>query len=916
MATQSDKGNALAAAPWHALPVDTVLNQLDSTQQGLSRDEAAQRLTHYGPNVLPRERPLHPLLRFLKQFHDVLIYVLIAAALLTALLGEWTDMGVILAVVLINAIISFIQEGKAEAALTAIRTMLALEATVLRNHKRQRLAAEMLVPGDIVILESGDRVPADLRLISIYNGRVDEAILTGESEPVNKQISEVSTQATLADRLDMAYSGTIVTSGRLTGVVVATGSATELGRIGRMVSQVEKLTTPLLKAIRRFGVILSVTILSVALALFVFGVLVRAIPVPEMFLIVVSLAVAAIPEGLPAIITITLALGVERMARQKAIVRRLPAVETLGAVTVICSDKTGTLTKNEMVVKEVRLADTRYTLTAPDPRAASLVTAEAEVVAVQTHPTLLELIRTGILCSDTSLQQDPSGNWQVSGDPTEVAVVQLGLVSDIDVNHMLQAYPRLDVIPFESEHRFMLTLHGSPTHNLLLLKGAPEVVLTRCQTEQLANGTKHPLIWETWHQRVETLAAEGYRVLAFAAKATERSSISPDDSERGFTLLGCVGMIDPPRPEAIEAVRECHQAGIRVKMITGDHAITARAIGAQLGIGNTQHVLTGPDLETMNDSVLRRVVMTYDIFARSSPEHKLRLVQALQANGEVTAMTGDGVNDAPALKRANVGVAMGVKGSEAAKSVAEIVLADDNFATIRHAVEEGRTIYDNLKKTILFILPTNGAEAVVIVATVLLALGELPITPVQILWINMITAVTLALALAFEPGESEIMRRPPRDPHAPILSRQLIWRISFVSVLTAGLTLTLFLIQLARELPLATARTIAVNTLVASEAFYLFNCRFVHQTSLSLRGLTKNRVAILAVGLLTLSQLLLTYFPPLQNWFGTAPLAAGDWLWVLGAGLTVFVLVELEKLILRKLAFKRNTQRISSPPIS
>ncbi len=898
--TRQESGNR-TSSEWHSLEVEEVLKAFEASREGLSTEEAERRLEKYGPNQLPREEPESLFLRFVRQFNDVLIYVLMAAAVVTAFLGEWIDTGVILAVVVINAVIGFVQEGKAEAALESIRKMLSLHSVVERDGTRTTIDADKVVPGDVVHLESGDRVPADIRIFYARNLRIEEAALTGESEPVEKQTDPVAENAAIGDRTGMAYSGTVVTSGRLEGVVIATGKETEIGRIGEMVARVEKLTTPLLRAVNRFGKLLSLVILGACGLVFVFGMVFRDFSIVEMFLIVVSLAVASIPEGLPAIMTITLALGVQRMAGRNAIIRRLPAVETLGSVTVICSDKTGTLTKNEMTVREIVLPDGKVSVSGTGYEPEGEFEKDGKPVDPAEHGGLVTLIRAGGLCNDAEIRRDEEKGYVIEGDPTEGAMVALARKAGLDRGEEKRSYPRIDVIPFESEHRFMATLHQQPDGgNLIFLKGAPEAVLSICET-QGRNGDREELDRDFWEEQIEFFAREGHRVLGLAVTETDKTEIDMEDVKSGMVLLGFVGMVDPPRPEAVSAVNECLQAGIRVKMITGDHALTARTIGYQMGIGDGEKAITGSQLEEMSDGELARAVLDYDIFARSSPEHKLRLVKALQSHGEVVAMTGDGVNDAPALKRADVGVAMGIKGSEASKEAAAMVLADDNFASIEHAGEEGRTIYDNLKKTILFILPTNGAEALMVLATVFFAFSQLPITPVQILWVNMVTAVTLALALAFEPSEKGIMRRPPRDSEEPIVSGYLLWRICFVSVVVACFAIGLFFLELENGVSLLSARTVAVNVLVAGQLFYLFNSRFIMQSSLSLRDLISNRAALIASGMLVFFQLAFTYFPPLQLWFGTEAIGPVDWLFVIGAGAAVFVLVEVEKAMVRRI---------------
>jgi magnesium-transporting ATPase (P-type) len=905
-----------SVAAWHSLTAGEALQRLETApERGLSADEARRRIERFGPNRLPEEERESALIRFLKQFHNVLIYVLLAAAVVTALLGEWIDTGVILAVVVVNAVIGFIQEGKAEQALEGIRKMLSLEATVVRDRRRQTVPAEDLVPGDIVLLESGDRVPADLRLLAARNARIEEAALTGESVPVSKSVEPVPEDTLLGDRKNLAFSGTLVTAGQLRGVVVATGERTEIGRIGEMVSRVEKLTTPLLEKIDRFGKQLSVAILGLGMLLFLFGWLVRGYTLEQTFLIVVSFAVAAIPEGLPAILTITLALGVQRMAGRNAILRRLPAVETLGSVTTICSDKTGTLTRNEMTVGSVLAAEHAFAVTGSGYFPEGEFRLDGRTVAPDEHPVLREIGRASILCNDAELARSSEADeWKLSGDPTEGAMLVLGAKAGLDRDAELERYPRLDAIPFESENRFMATLHAGPQENRwIFLKGAPERVFETCDTVQ-AGDSSVALDAKEWRQRTDALADDGFRTLAVAVKQApaDQETLALEDVGQGFTLLGVVGMIDPPRPEAIEAVAKCQRAGIRVKMITGDHALTARSIGAQMGIGDGTRAVTGREVEQASDEELVRIAREHDVFARSSPEHKLRLVRALQAQDEVVAMTGDGVNDAPALKQADIGVAMGIKGTEAAKSAAEMVLADDNFATIERAVEEGRTVYDNLKKTILFILPTNGAEALMVISAVALAFAELPITPVQILWVNMVTAVTLALALAFEPTEPGIMERPPRLRDEPILSGYLLWRIAFVSAIIATACLLLFNWELAIGATPERARTVAVNALVAGQLFYLFNTRYIMRSSMGLSRLLSNRAALFAALVLVLLQMVFTYTPLFQTWFGTAGLQATDWLWVVGVGVGVFLLVELEKAAVRNRG-GRPTVGVSAP---
>ncbi len=887
------------APDWHAKDGLEVLKSTKSDEDGLTSDEAADRLAEHGPNRLQEHEKEPAWWRFLRQFHDVLIYILLVAAVVTAFLGEWIDTSVIFAVVLINAIIGYVQEGKAEEALEAIRGMLSPTALVLRDGERVTLDAEEIVPGDIVFVESGDRVPADVRWLRAVNLYAEEAALTGESVPVEKSSDPIPEEAQLGDRASMGYSGTIVTRGRGKGVVVATGKKTEIGRIGELVSEVEELTTPLIKQINEFGKVLALLILGLCALTFGFGYFFRPYSLEEMFMIVVGLAVAAIPEGLPAILTITLALGVQRMAGRNAILRKLPAVETLGSVSVICSDKTGTLTKNEMTVRTVITPDATYEVTGAGYAPEGKILVEEEEVQLDAHPVLMETARAGVLCSDATLSKEDA-QWKVDGDPTEGGVVALGRKAGIDPSALRKEEQRIGEVPFESYRQWMATLHETADGPRIFLKGAPERVLDLCESQREGEADTGKLNREYWSDAMEEAANKGQRLLAIAVRETDRGELAESDvSNGGFTLLGILGLLDPPRDEAITAVQECREAGIDVKMITGDHAGTAKAIGSQLGIGDDQDAVTGSDLEGMSNEELSELVPERSVFARASPEHKLRIMQALQSHGKIVAMTGDGVNDAPALKRADVGIAMGIKGAEASKQAAEMVLADDNFATIAAAVREGRTIYDNLKKAILFILPTNGAESLMLIATVLFTFEALPITPLQILWVNMVTAVTLALAMAFEPGESGIMKRPPRDPDEPILSGYLLWRIAYVSVLIAVAALWLFFYEIERGVSVDSAQTIAVNTLVAGQIAYLFNTRFIWQSALSVRRLLSNPVAWGVVGILLLLQLAFTYLPFMQIAFGSEGVKLIDWAWIIGVGVVVFFAVETEKAFMR-----------------
>ena len=902
------RSDATSSSPqsWHAENDEAVFEDLQTRHDGLTEEEAAERLASYGPNRIAESKSRGPWLRFLYQFHNVLIYVLVAAAIVTALLQHWIDAGVIFAVVLINAVIGFVQEGKAENALRAIRQMLSLSAMVMREGRQQSIPAQALVPGDIVLIQSGDKVPADLRLFRVKGLQVQEAALTGESMAVGKTTEPVAEQMVIGDRRNMAFSGTIVTRGQGAGIVVATGAQTQLGLISTLVADVEKVTTPLLRQMAQFGRMLTIIILIIAAVNFAFGVLVHDYLLPEMFLASVSLAVAAIPEGLPAIMTITLAIGVQRMARRNAIIRKLPAVETLGAVSVICTDKTGTLTRNEMMVRSIADAHNLFELDGEgyDPHGA--ISLHDKDVQLEQHVLLSGALRAAMLCNDAMLEKN-DGDWQVHGDPMEGALLVAGIKAGLDRELEIKNYPRTDLIPFESEYRFMATLHHSHKNEAFIyLKGAPENVLEMCE-RQLTQQGEQALDKKYWLSRLEAMADSGQRVLAIAMKpvASDQLELNFADVEGGMIMLGLFGLIDPPRTEAIDAVQSCHSAGIRVKMITGDHGITACAIARQLKLDNVDNFLTGQDIDQMSEDELRTRVLQVDVYARVNPEHKLLLVRLLQEQGLIVAMTGDGVNDAPALKRADVGTAMGQNGTEAAKEAAEMVLADDNFASITHAVEEGRTVYDNIKKAILFILPTNGGEALIILIAILLGFNQLPLTPVQILWVNMVTAVTLALALAFEPPEKNVMRRPPRDAHEPMLTPHFIWRISFVSVILMSGTFGLFLWEMEQGSSIEHARTVAVNTLVMFEIFYLFNSRYIMASIFNWSGFTGNPYVLAAIAVLIIFQLSFTYLAPMQMLFGTTAISLEIWFRIILVSSSVLFLVELEKYFARKIQARK-----------
>ncbi|HEX2665892.1 MAG TPA: HAD-IC family P-type ATPase [Candidatus Acidoferrum sp.] len=887
-------------AAWHAMSEAEVVKRLaTNSEKGLTLPEASARLQKYGPNRLPEGRKRSPFTRFLAQFNNILVYVLLAAGFTKLMLSLWLDAGVIFAVVVLNALLGFIQEGKAEKALDSIRNMLSAEARTMRSGETRMIPAEQLVPGDIVLLESGDKIPADLRLVEARNLRTEEAAITGESVPAEKTVDAVPANATVGDRGSMAFSGTMVVSGRATGVVVATGSETELGRINQLLAEVSALETPLLRQIKKFGYTITAVIGVASVLIFAYGKWVKGMDFVRLFQAVVGIAVSAIPEGLPALITITLAIGVQRMAQRNAIIRRLPAVETLGSVSRICSDKTGTLTLMEMMVVSAVTAESAYQVTGDGYAPTGEI--KKDGTATGNEPVLTLMGRVCMLCNDAELlQQD--GAWKVEGDPTEGALYPFAIKLGMDRQAEQAAFPRIDAIPFESEHKFMATLHKSADRKqLLLVKGAPEVVLEKCNLQQTGEGQPLPLDRGRFTKEADRLASQGERVLALAwleDPKVQASGLRPADLPNTLVLLGLIGLLDPPRKEAIEAVKECRGGGIRVTMITGDHKITAAAIAKMLGIGDGKTAITGTEVEEMDTASLQERVGTVDVFARASPEHKLRLVKAIQANKQIVAMTGDGVNDAPALKKADIGVAMGIKGTEVTKEAAGMILADDNFASIAAAVKEGRTVYNNIEKAMLFMLPTNVAQALVIAVAIFFGF-TLPITAPQILWVNMITSVALGLVISFEPHETDVMLRPPRAVDRPIVTAFGLWRILFIGLALLAYTLLAFFWMKSQGASDSLARTVAVNAITIGQVFYLLNSRYLLDSSLSLKAHLGNKYLPLGIIAVVILQLLFTYTAPFQAMFGNEAIPLRIWPWLLTGGLAFFLVVESEKFVIR-----------------
>ena len=882
---------------WYALDTDEAVKLLDTDiAEGLSESETAKRFQIFGKNLLPEKKKKSKIIQFLKHFNDILIYVLFAAAIITFFLADYIDTIIIVFVAIINASIGFFQENKAEKALEDIKKMLSLKAQVIRGGNRLEVDASDLTVGDMVMLSPGDKVPADLRLIRADNLKIEESPLTGESVPSEKQVSALPTDTMLGDRVNMAFSSTTVSAGTGMGVVVAIGEGTEIGRINQMMSDVEELTTPLLKQTAQFGKMVSIVILIGSVLIFLFGHFFRDYESQKLLMSVIGLAIAAIPEGLPAILSIILAIGVQNMAKRNTIVRTLPSVETLGSVSVICSDKTGTLTKNEMTVKTLETRDGEYNVTGTGYAPDGDVLSDGKKVDFTKEPVLKELIEGFNICNEASLSKDQDGLWMINGDPTEGSLVTLFHKADIDHTPP----ERISTIPFDSEYKYMATLVEKEDHNVIYIKGAPDKLMYMAEFEKTDTG-EDPFVKEHWDRQISEIALRGQRTIGAAYKTVDKSvkTIDHSDVQTGIVFLGLAGIIDPPREEAILSIGKCKDAGITVKMITGDHADTARTIAKELGIGDGTKALQGKDLEQMSNEEMEEAVVEYDVFARTSPEHKLRLVRALQAKGVICAMTGDGVNDAPALRKADVGIAMGIKGTEVTKDAAEIVLADDNFSTIVAAVEEGRRVYDNLKKTILFVLPTNGAESFLIIASILFG-TILPLTPIQILWVNMVTSITISLALAFERLEPGAMERLPRSPQTRLLSGYFIWRIFFVSILIGGWTLWLNMFLLDRGYSEDFVHTITLQTIVITQMFHLFNSRSVRGSAFR-DSVFSNKAILVVCALLFVLQGAITYLPFMNAAFGTLPLRLADWKYPFILGIAVFLIVEIEKAVMRRM---------------
>ena len=886
---------------WHQLQIEEVLRLLDvDVTTGLSITALELRRDEFGLNRVTARPGTPAWLKFLKQFNQPLVYILLLAGGVTAFLGEWVDSFVIFTVVVINAIVGFLQETKSEKAIDALARMVATETTVRRDGQKRRVDSEELVPGDVVLLQPGDRVPADLRIVQARNLHADESALTGESLPAPKNPDPIALDMLLADRTNLAYAGTFITSGQAESVVVAIGDQTETGRIARLISSATELSTPLTRKIAHFSTLVLWVIVALAAATFALGIA-RGEKPAEMFMAAIALAVGAIPEGLPAAVTIVLAIGVSRMAKRQVIIRKLPAVETLGSTTVICSDKTGTLTENQMTVQEIFAGGKTYNVTGLGYEPTGDLRLNGAVVKLSEHPAVAECLRAGVLCNESVIVRE-DGRLTVHGDPTEAALIVAAEKGGLVHADTQRASPRLDMIPFESEHMFRATLHDAQSGRVIYKIGAVERLLDGSSDALGELGELVHLDKKAVDYAANQMAARGLRVIALARRYTiaNHTKLEHDQVARGLTFLGLQGMMDPPRAAAIAAIRQFQHAGIVVKMITGDHAVTARVIAQQIGLAGTPAstelaVLTGRELENISDTDFPAAAERTTVFARVVPEQKLRLVKALQSLGHVVAMTGDGVNDAPALKQADIGIAMGISGTDVAKGAAAMILTDDNFASIEAAVEEGRGVFDNLTKFIVWIIPTNLGEALMLLTAIVLGL-PLPMLPLQLLWINL-TDTLLGLSLAFEPKEHDVMSRPPRKPEQPLLTLPLFMRTGLVSLIMVGGGLGLFLWELrVEQAGLIAARTTVINVVVLTQIAYLFNCRSLNHSIFAI-GLLTNGWTIVGSLVMLSVQLLFTYAPVMNRLFYSAPIPSESWLRIIGVAGIAFVAVEFEKWI-------------------
>ncbi|MGD1835189.1 MAG: HAD-IC family P-type ATPase [Nitrososphaeraceae archaeon] len=910
---------------WHSFSPNEVIKIFQTdVKNGLTSTEATKRLEQFGKNVITTKQKDNPFLTFLSQFKQPLVLILIVAGSITALLEEWVDTSVILGVVIVNSIIGFIQEHKASKAIEALAKIVTSENVVIRNGEKTRLISHNIVPGDIVQIKTGDKIPGDMRLYHVKDLKIDESVLTGESIAVQKEIATFPPNTDLVERKNMAYAGTLVVYGYGIGIVVSTGDNTETGKISQTMYKTKKLETPLTKKISHFSKSLLVVILGISLFTFVFGIFVAERELNEVFIEVVAISVSIIPEGLPAAMTIILAIGVGYMAKRKSIIRKLPAVETLGSVTIICSDKTGTITENQMTVSEIYSGGKFFDVTGSGFQPEGKIKHNQSDININKYDVLKECLTAGLLCNDSDLIQLEDSSWDAKGDPTEVALI----VSAHKVNlkqTTSEALYRIDSIPFESHHQFMATLHENEgkDEKIMYVKGSVEKILSICSFQLIDNPMHIEKITENeifnLHQIADKMASKGLRVLAFAKKniLDNKNELEISDVESDLIFLGFQAMLDPPRPQVIDAVRECQNAGIRVKIITGDNLKTAIHIGEQVGLKNNNNVfldnkeneiisITGKELQNCSEEKLVEIVNKTDIFARVLPEQKFLIVNALQSSGNVVAMTGDGVNDAPALEQADVGIAMGITGTEVSKEASDIILTDDNFTSIKAAVEEGRRILDTIIKFITWTLPTNFGEGLVILTSIFGGF-LLPIIPVQILWINMTTALTLGMMLIFEPKESNIMKLPPRKPDASILTKDLILQIAIVSSSILFSVYLLFELELQESNSIEQARTVAINTIIMIEIFYLFNCRSLKKSIFKI-GIFSNKFIFIGVGIMIVLQFIFTYLPSMNEIFQSKPIDVNSWLKIIGLSFVTFLIIEIKKsnILSNKIRNKKN----------
>lgn len=880
---------------WFSLNIIDIEKLLETNlSEGLNIEEVSKRQKDKGLNILSKQKGKSAFLRFLEQFDNVLIYVLIIAGIVAFLLNHRTDTYVIFSVIIINAIIGFMQENKAKKTLDSIKNMLSSFAMVKREGGYEKIESKHIVPGDIILVKAGDKVPADARIIQAKQIKVQESMLTGESNAVEKDAETINENVFLADQKNMIFSSTLVTSGQAEAIVVETGDQTEIGKINNMMSTVQKIDTLLIKQIKSFSIYLSLIILGVSIVVFLYGYFIQNYTISELFLINIGLIVAAIPEGLPAILTITLAVGVQFMSKKNAIIKHLPAVETLGAVKVICSDKTGTLTKNEMTAVAVITNESSYEVSGVGYSDRGTINENQQPIVIKNHSHLNLMCSALRSTNDASVKKTKSSNLTIEGEPTAAALLALTYKAKIDFEPK-----KIDYFPFDSSVKYAVSLDEVNDEKIIFVTGAPDILLQKSQFDLIDNETQ-PINEDHWHQKIESLASKGQRVIATAYKKAniDKDNLKETDIDDGLVFIGVIGIIDPPRPEVKHAIEACHRAGVNVKMVTGDHVITAKAIAQQLGIGKNEETLTGKEIESLTDEELGQKLLTCEIFARTTPKHKLRIVKALQKIGWQCAMTGDGVNDAPALKQADIGVAMGIKGTEVSKEAADMVLTDDNFSSIVDAIKEGRRVYENIKKALLFILPTNAAQALVLIIAVLSG-SEMPISPIQILWVNMVIAITLALAIAFEPIEGSIMKIPPRTNNDSILGKYFMPRLLLVALYMSLTTKYIFEWGLENDLSLSEARTLAVNTLVVCQTFYLFNCRKNFEFIIH-KNFFKNKYVFIAVATLIVLQLMYIYLPFANSLFDTSAISFDLWIPSLIIGLILLIVMEVFKIITNK----------------